>query len=193
MKSICVFAGSNSGASAGYVAAASELGRTLAERQLGVVYGGARVGLMGALADAALAAGGQVIGVMPEALVAKEVAHRGLSELHVVRSMHERKAMMADLADGFVALPGGLGTLEELFEMLTWAQLGLHGKPCGLLNIEGYFEGLLAFLDHSVAEGFVKGEHRAMITVSVRSAALLDAMATYRAPSAGKWIARSQT
>ncbi len=193
MKRICVFAGSNSGGSLAYAAAASDLGRTLAGRGLDVVYGGARVGLMGALADAALAAGGKVVGVMPEALVAKEVAHLGLSELHVVKSMHERKAMMADLADGFVALPGGLGTLEEFFEVLTWAQLGLHGKPCGLLNIEGYFEGLLAFLDHSVAEGFVKAEHRAMIPVAGTSDALLDAMESYRAPAVGKWIGRAQS
>lgn len=193
MKRICVFAGSNSGGSAGYFAAASDLGRTLATRGLGVVYGGAHVGLMGALADAALAAGGQVTGVMPEALVAKEVAHRGLSELRVVKSMHERKAMMAELADGFVALPGGLGTLEEFFEVLTWAQLGLHGKPCGLLNIQGYFDGLLAFLDHSVAEGFVKAEHRAMIPVAGASDALLDAMAAYQPPAVGKWIGRAQS
>ena len=170
MKRICVFAGSNSGASPEYLVAAAELGRTLAVRQLGLVYGGARVGLMGALADAALGGGAHVIGVMPEALVAKEVAHRGLSELRVVSSMHERKAMMADLADGFVALPGGLGTLEEFFEVLTWAQLGLHGKPCGLLDIDGYFDGLLKFLDHSVGEGFVKAEHRRMILTAEASA-----------------------
>jgi uncharacterized protein (TIGR00730 family) len=193
LKRICVFAGSNSGANVEYAAAARELGRVLAARQLGLVFGGGRVGLMGALADAALSAGSHVIGVMPEALVAKEVAHRGLSELRVVKSMHERKAMMADLADGFVALPGGLGTLEELFEVLTWGQLGLHRKPCGLLNIHGYFDPLLSFLEHSVDEGFVKRENRSMLLVSDSPNELLDSMAAYKAPVVEKWIERSET
>ena len=191
MKRICVFAGSNSGARGEYAAAARELGRALARRQMGLVYGGARVGLMGALADAALSAGGHVIGVMPEALVAKEVGHRGLSELRVVKSMHERKATMADLAEGFVALPGGWGTLDEFFEMLTWAQLGFHRKPCGLLNVHGYFDRLLAFVEHCVDEGFVRREHGSMISVSSSPTALLDLLATYKAPVVEKWIERA--
>lgn len=193
MNRVCVFAGSNSGTRAEYFAAAADLGRSLAERGVGLVYGGARVGLMGALADGALAAGGHVTGVMPEALMAKEVAHHGLSDLRVVKSMHERKAMMADLAEGFIALPGGLGTLEELFEVLTWAQLGLHRKPCGLLDIQGYFGGLLAFMDHSVAEGFVKAEHRAMLLVAAGCGELLDAMAAFRPPTVTKWIGRPES
>lgn len=193
MKRICVFAGSNSGARAEYVAGARELGRVLAERGLGLVYGGGRVGLMGALADEALSRGGHVIGVIPEALMAREVGHKGLSELRVVKSMHERKAMMADLADGFVALPGGFGTVEEFFEVLTWAQLGLHRKPCALLDIDGYYEPLLSFVEHSVGQGFVKPEYSAMISTSGSPAELLDRMATYRAPVVEKWIERSET
>ena len=193
LKRICVFAGSNSGARVEYVAAARELGRELAQRRLGLVYGGARVGLMGALADEALSGGGRVIGVMPEALVAKEIAHRGLSELRVVKSMHERKATMADLADGFVALPGGWGTMEEFFEVLTWGQLGLHRKPCGLLNIQGYFDRLLSFAEHCVDEGFVKREHRSMISVSSSANELLDGLAAYEAPVVKKWIDRAET
>lgn len=193
MNRICVFAGSSSGAKAEYSAAARELGRVLARRKLGLVYGGARVGLMGALADEALAGGGHVIGVMPEALVAKEVAHRGLTELRVVSSMHERKAMMADLSDGFVALPGGWGTVEELFEILTWAQLGFHRKPCGLLNVQGYFDRLLSFVDYSVDEGFVRREQRAMLSVSTAPGELLDLFAAYEAPVVEKWIERSET
>ena len=193
MNRICVFAGSSSGARAEYVAAARELGGVLARRKLGLVYGGARVGLMGALADAALAGGANVIGVMPEALVAKEVAHRGLTELRVVKSMHERKAMMADLSDGFVALPGGWGTVEELFEILTWAQLGFHRKPCGVLNIHGYFDRLLAFVDHGFDEGFVRREQRALLSVATSPGELLDMFAVYKAPAVEKWIERSET
>ena len=193
MKRICVFAGSNLGARDEYRAAARELGRVLAQRGVGLVYGGARVGLMGALADAALTAGGQVTGVIPEALMTKEVAHAGLSELRVVRSMHERKAMMAELADGFVALPGGWGTLEEFFEVLTWAQLGLHQKPCGLLNVEGYFDRLLTFMAHAIDEGFLKPEYGLMVPVSRSPDALLDMLATYRAPVVEKWIDRAAT
>lgn len=192
MKNICVFAGSSSGARGEYAAAARDLGRVLAERNAGLVYGGARVGLMGALADEALRCGGRVIGVMPEALVAKEVAHAGLTELRVVTSMHERKAMMSDLSDGFVALPGGMGTLDEFFEILTWAQLGLHAKPCGLLNIGGYFDRLLAFIQHSVDERFVRPEHGSMVLVSDSAAALLDRMASYQPPVVQKWIERSE-
>jgi uncharacterized protein (TIGR00730 family) len=148
---------------------------------------------MGALADAALSGGGHVIGVIPEALVAKEVAHRSLSELRVVKSMHERKAMMADLADGFVALPGGWGTVEEFFEILTWGQLGFHRKPCGLLNVHGYFDQLLSFVEHSVEEGFVRSEQRAMILESDSPDELLEAMAAYKAPVVSKWIERAET
>jgi uncharacterized protein (TIGR00730 family) len=193
MKRICVFAGSNSGSRSEYLAAAQELGQTLGRRDLHLVYGGARLGLMGALADAVLAAGGHVTGVIPEALVAKEVAHTGLSDLRVVASMHERKAMMADLADGFVALPGGWGTLEELFEVLTWAQLGLHRKPCGLLNVRGFFDGLLSFLDHSIEERFVRRESRSMLIVASSPASLLEQLERYVPPLVPKWIDASET
>ena len=156
---------SSTGARPEYRAAAEGLGRDLAARNIGLVYGGARLGLMGAVADAVLAAGGKVTGVIPGALAEKEVAHSGLTDLRVVTSMHERKALMADLADGFIALPGGWGTLDEFFEILTWAQLGLHHKPCGLLNVHGYFDGLLSFLEHSHEEGFVRREYQSMISV----------------------------
>ena len=192
MKTICVFAGSSSGARAEYLAAARDLGRALAGRGLGLVYGGARVGLMGALADEMLSAGARVVGVMPEALVAKEVAHNGLTELRVVKSMHERKAMMSDLAGGFIALPGGFGTLDEFFEVLTWAQLGLHAKPCGLLNVHGYFDRLISFVEHAVAERFVRAEHGSMISVSATAPELLDRMSAYRPPVVQKWIEREQ-
>ena len=193
MKRICVFAGSSSGSQIEYLAAARELGRTLARRDVGVVYGGARVGLMGGLADAVLAERGHVTGVIPEALVAKEVAHQGLSDLRIVTSMHTRKALMAELADGFIALPGGWGTLEEFFEVLTWAQLGLHEKPCGLLNVRGYFDGLLSFIDHSIDERFVRREHRSMVQVSDSPAALLDLFEAYRPPVVKKWIDATST
>ena len=188
MNRICVFAGSNPGTSATYRAAADELGRTLARRRIGLVYGGARVGLMGALADAALASGGEVIGVIPEALVAREIAHAGLSELRLVGSMHERKALMNELADGFIALPGGWGTLEEWFEVLTWGQLGLHRKPCGLLNAAGYFDGLLRFIDHMIQQGFVRPEFRSAIVQTAAPEALLDGFEAYQAPHIPKWI-----
>ena len=193
MNQICVFAGSSSGAHPQYGVAARELGRALVRRQAGLVYGGACVGLMGALADAVLAAGGHVTGVIPESLVAKEVAHRGLSELRVVASMHERKAVMNDLADGFIALPGGWGTLEEFFEVLTWAQLGLHRKPCGLLNVHGYYDGLLSFIDHSVNERFVRTENRAMVLVANGAEELLQRLEDYVPPSVEKWIDKAET
>ena len=158
---------------------------------MGLVYGGARVGLMGVLADAALKAGGEVIGVIPRALVAREVAHAGLTELHVVESMHERKALMADLSDGFIALPGGWGTLDELFEILTWAQLGLHQKPCGLLNVQGYFDPLLSFVDHSIDEGFVRPEYRRLFAVADAAAPLLDLLSRQTPPTVEKWIDRA--
>ena len=188
MTRVCVFAGSSSGSRPEYRAAAETLGRELGARGIGLVYGGARVGLMGAVADAVLAAGGHVTGVIPRALVEKEVAHSGLSDLRVVTSMHERKALMGDLSDGFIALPGGWGTLDEFFEILTWAQLGLHQKPCGLLNVHGYFDGLLSFLAHSTAEGFVRHEYQSMISVADSAGALLEQLAAQRPPAVEKWI-----
>jgi uncharacterized protein (TIGR00730 family) len=188
LRSICVFCGSNTGARAGYSEAAAALGRLLAERKLRLVYGGAAVGLMGALADAALAAGGEVVGVIPAALVEREIAHIGLTELHPVKSMHERKAMMADLSDAFIALPGGAGTLEEMFEIWTWGQLGHHRKPVGLLNVEGFFDRLLAFLDHVRGEQFMRREHRDMLVVERSPARLLDRFASYAPPVVEKWI-----
>jgi uncharacterized protein (TIGR00730 family) len=193
MKRVCVFAGSSAGVRVDYQDAARALGRALAHRGIGLVYGGARVGLMGIVADAVLAAGGEAIGVIPAALVAREIAHEGLTELRIVSSMHERKALMADLSDAFVAVPGGWGTLEEFFEVLTWAQLGLHRKPCGLLNVLGYFDGLLSFLEHSVAEGFLRREYEAMIAVSSSPTALLEQLASRKAPAVEKWIDRAST
>ena len=193
MERLCVFSGSSPGAHPDYVLAAQELGRALAERGIVLVYGGASVGLMGAVADATLDAGGEAVGVIPQALVDREIAHPGLSDLRVVGSMHERKALMADLADGFVALPGGMGTLDELFEILTWAQLGIHARPCGLLNIAGYFDPLIALLDHMVAERFLTVEHREMLIVEQRAEALLEAFRRWRPPARTKWIDRAQT
>ena len=191
---VCVFAGSNPGIKPEYRAAAEELGTALARRRFDVVYGGGRVGLMGALADAVLAAQGHVTGVIPEALVAREVVHSGLSDLRIVSSMHERKATMADLSDAFVALPGGWGTLEEFFEVLTWSQLGLHRKPCGLLNVGGYFDGLLSFLDHAIDQQFVPGENAPLVLVATSVDAMLDAIEAYRPPPAReKWIDREET
>jgi uncharacterized protein (TIGR00730 family) len=163
LRRLCVFCGSSPGARPAYREAAEELGRVLVAEGIGLVYGGGKVGLMGRLADAVLAKGGEVIGVLPEALMAKEIGHPGLDDLRVVGSMHERKVLMADLADGFVALPGGLGTVEELFEVYTWAQLGLHRKPCALLDMEGYYERVASFLDHAVEERFLREDHRAML------------------------------
>jgi uncharacterized protein (TIGR00730 family) len=193
MKRVCVFAGSSVGARSSYREAAEELGRTLAARGMDVVFGGGRIGLMGALADAALEAGGQVIGVIPAALEAKELGHTGLTELRVVESMHERKATMADLADGFVALPGGWGTLDELFEILTWGQLGLHTKPCGVLNIDGYFDRLLSFMQHLVDERFVRPENSRMLSVATTPSALLDLMEACTPAPVEKWIDREAT
>jgi len=188
MDRICVFAGSSPGARPEYAEAARELGRALVARRLGLVYGGARVGLMGAVADTVLAGGGKVTGVIPERLVTKEIAHDGLTELRVVASMHERKAMMNDLADGFIALPGGWGTFEEFFEVLTWAQLGLHRKPCGLLNAHGYFDQLLSFIDHSVEERFVRSHHRSIVLVASSPGELLRQFDSYVPPTVEKWI-----
>jgi uncharacterized protein (TIGR00730 family) len=193
MKRVCVFAGSSAGKQPDFAAAARELGALLAARGLGLVYGGARVGLMGAVADAVLGGGGEVIGVIPRSLVDKEVAHTGLTDLRVVTSMHERKALMADLSDAFIALPGGWGTLDEMFEILTWAQLGLHRKPCGLLNVQGYFDRLLSFLDHTVEQGFVRREYDSLLSVAGTAATLLDALAAQRPPAVPKWIDLAST
>lgn len=186
MHSICVFCGSNTGGSEVYAGAARTLAHVIAGRGMKLVYGGGNIGLMGVLADAALAAGGQVTGVTPQRLLEKEVVHRGLTELRVVDSMHERKALMAELSDAFIALPGGLGTFEETFEVLTWTQLGFHRKPCGLLNIAGFYDGLTAFLDHAVAERFLKAEHRAMVLVEREPEALIDRLQSYRLPQVSK-------
>jgi uncharacterized protein (TIGR00730 family) len=185
---ICVYAGSNPGADPAYAEAAAELARLLAGRGIGIVYGGAHVGLMGILADTALQAGGEVIGVMPRALIDREIGHTGLTELHVVASMHERKALMAELSDGFVALPGGAGTLEELIEVYTWSQLGMHDKPMGVLNVNGYYDGLAALLDHAVQEGFLRAEHRAAMHAEPTPEALLDAFDGWRPTALGKWL-----
>lgn len=193
MDRIGVFCGSSPGAKPMFAETARELGRTLARRGLGLVYGGSSIGLMGALADATLDAGGEVIGVIPRALEQREIAHAGLSRLHVVSSMHERKAKMAELADAFIALPGGMGTLEEIAEILTWSQLGLHVKPCGLLDVGGYFGPLVAFFDHAVEEGFLRREHRRMLAVESDPGAILERFAEYRAPTVTKWIDREGT
>lgn len=193
MKRLCVFCGSNPGLRASYVQAAERLGRLLAERGIELVYGGGRVGMMGALADSALAAGGAVIGVIPQALVAKELAHPGVTDLHVVDSMHERKALMASLSDAFAALPGGFGTFEELCEVITWTQLGIHRKPCGLLNVEGFFDPLLALFDHATREGFIAPVHRQIVVVESEAERLLDALASFRPPVQEKWIRMDET
>ena len=193
MKRICVYCGANPGARPAYVEGAVALGTTLAERGVGVVYGGGNVGLMGRLADAALAAGGEVIGVIPEALQEKELAHQGLSELHVVASMHERKALMAELSDAFIAMPGGFGTFEELCEALTWTQLGLHAKPCGLFNIEGYYDSLIALFDRATEDQFLRMEHRAILLQGTSPDTILERLAAYRQPVAEAWIDKTQT
>jgi uncharacterized protein (TIGR00730 family) len=194
MRRVCVYCGSSPGRSPDYAVAAVSLVGALAARGLGVVYGGAHVGLMGIVADTALEAGLEVVGVIPQALVDHEIAHTGLSDLRIVGSMHERKAQMAELADAFVALPGGLGTLEELFEVATWSQLGLHVKPCGLLNVRGYYDGLAAMLDHAVAERFLRPENRAIVLVESDPAAMLDALAAWEPPGRiAKWIDRDET
>jgi uncharacterized protein (TIGR00730 family) len=183
MRRVCVFCGSNPGARPAYADAARALGTLLAARRIGLVYGGGRVGLMGVLADAALAAGGEVIGVIPRALATKEIAHDGVSELRVVASMHERKAEMAALADGFVALPGGFGMFEELLEVVTWAQLGLHAKPIGILNVAGYFDAFHVLVERAIEERFVHPGYRALLTYAENAEDLLDAMRRWRSPA----------
>ncbi len=187
LTSLCVFCGSNPGRTPGYLERVEELAILLADAGIRIVYGGAKVGTMGALADAALRAGGDVIGVIPSQQVGQEIAHDGLTELHVVESMHDRKAMMSRLADGFVALPGGLGTLEEFAEIVTWSQLGIHQKPTGLLNTDGYYDHLLAFLDHAVDQGFLRPEDRALVLADRDVHTLLNQLRSWRPSSDQRW------
>jgi hypothetical protein len=190
LRCVCVFCGSSLGVSPAYVDAAQDLGRVLTERGIELVYGGSHLGLMGALADACLTRGGRVTGVMPRALVEKEIAHRGLTELRMVESMHERKALMADLADAFIALPGGFGTWEEFCEVVTWSQLGLHRKACALLNVNGYYDPLLAMADRAYDEGFLREVHRKMVITDTDPSQLLDRLNDYVVPVVDKWIDR---
>jgi len=192
VRRICVFCGSSEGSEPVYREAAVATGTILAGAGIGLVYGGASVGLMGAVANAALAAGGEVIGVMPRALAEKEIAHPGLSELRIVGSMHERKALMAELSSGFIALPGGIGTLEELFEVWTWAQLGYHQKPCALFNVAGFYDDLIGFLDTVVARRFLRAEHRRMLLEVTEPEALLPRLDAYVPPAVNKWIGRGE-
>ena len=193
MKRICVFCGSSVGGNPAYAEAAITLGGLLATKKIGLVYGGGNVGLMGVIADAVLEAGGEVIGVIPHSLAQREIEHQGLTQLHVVASMHTRKAMMAELADAFIAMPGGVGTFEEFFEAVTWTQLGLHRKPCGLLNVAGFYTPLAAFIDQAVSEGFIKPVHRASIVVDDNAERLLDTLAKVKLPDVPKWIQKEDT
>lgn len=188
MKKICVYCGSSSGKGDAYLAAADSLAQALVERDLGLVYGGASIGVMGALAQAVMKRGGEVVGIMPEALMRREIGSNHLSELQVVGSMHERKAAMAEQSDGFIALPGGMGTFEELFEILTWGQLGFHNKPIGLLNINGYYDHLIRFLEHSVSEGLLRQQHRDLLRVAQTAEDLLDSFLNEPAPLLDIWI-----
>lgn len=192
IHSICVYCGSSSGRLETYAKAAEELAGVLVSRGIRLVYGGASIGIMGCVADHVLKLGGEVVGVIPEALGSKEIMHANLTELHITKSMHERKMLMAELADGFIALPGGIGTLEELFEIWTWAQLGFHDKPCGVLNIEGYYDSLIRFLDHVQDEQFVKPHHRAMLIVENEAEALLDRYLQYRPPVVRHWVGKDE-
>ena len=193
MRRVCVYAGSNPGSHPDYAAGARALAASMAERGIGLVYGGGKVGLMGVLADTMLEAGGEAIGVMPQALIDREIGHPRLTELKVVDSMHERKALMAELSDAFVAVPGGIGTLEELIEVYTWSQLGIHDKACGVLNVRGYYDHLAALLDHAVAEGFLRPQHRAVLSVASEPADLLDRLAAYEPPTVAKWLELDET
>ena len=197
MKRICVFCGSSTGHAPVYREAAEELGLLLAERGIELVYGGGSIGLMGVVADACLSAGGTVIGVIPDSLVGREVAgkavdHRGLSRMEVVDSMHTRKARMAELADGFIALPGGFGTFEEFCEIITWAQLGFHTKPCGLLNVNGFYDPLLGLFDHAVVEGFLRRQNRDLVLADTNPASLLAAMAVFEPEPVTKWLSEKK-
>lgn len=193
MKSIAVFCGSSLGADAAYAQAAEALGRLLAEQNLGLIYGGGNIGLMGKLATAALGAGGHVTGVIPQFMMDKEIGRIDLPELKIVATMHERKAVMAELADGFIALPGGYGTLEEFCETLTWGQLGLHAKPFGLLNVAGFYDHFLAFIDHAVARGLIKPKHRSLLLTADEPAALLEKMREWKPAPGKKWITPERT
>jgi uncharacterized protein (TIGR00730 family) len=193
MRRVCVFCGSSIGQQPAYAESARAMGTLLARRGLGLVYGGGHVGLMGVVADAVLKAGGEAIGVIPQSLADREIAHGGLTQLHVVDSMHTRKAMMAELSDAFVAMPGGVGTFEEFFEAVTWTQLGLHRKPCGLLNVNGFYAPLAAFIDQAVTEGFIKPVHRTAIVVDSDPARLLDTLATVKLPDVPKWLGKDET
>jgi uncharacterized protein (TIGR00730 family) len=190
MKRICVFCASSPGSRPEYRVAAEEMAAELVQRNIGLVYGGGNVGLMGTIADAVLRAGGEAVGVIPEHLMVREVGHKGLTKLHVVHSMHERKALMADLSDAFIALPGGFGTLEEFCEVVTWTQLGLHAKPCGILNVLGYYTPLLAMFDHAVEERFLKPENRALVLARESPADLLQALEEWRPMHVEKWLSR---
>ena len=193
VRSVCVFCGASIGANPAYREAAVALGQAIARRGLTLVYGGGAVGLMGVVADAAMAAGGEVVGIIPQSLLDAEVGHKGLTRLEVVDGMHARKARMAELSDAFIALPGGLGTLEELFEVWTWGQLGYHAKPLGLLEVNGFFDPLLAFLDHLVQERFVRQPHRDMLQRAASPAELVDALAAWKPLAAPKWVDRTPT
>jgi uncharacterized protein (TIGR00730 family) len=188
LRRLCVYAGSNTGRRAEYAEAAAALARAMAGRGIGLVYGGGRVGLMGVLADTILAEGGEAIGVIPQALMDRELGHPGLTQLRVVASMHERKALMVELSDGFVAVPGGIGTLEELIEVHTWSQLGIHAKPCGVLDAAGFYAGLLAFLDHMVTERFLLAAHRATMLSASDPGTLLDRLEAFEPVRVGKWL-----
>ncbi len=191
MKRVCVYCGASPGARPAYTDAATATGRLLAERGLGLVYGGGTVGLMGVIADAVMAAGGEAIGIIPRSLWEREIGHSGVTELQVVESMHERKQAMADASDAFIAMPGGVGTIEELVEMFTWLQLGYHGKPIGLLDVEGYWQPLVSVFDHAVGERFLTPEHRSMLLIESDPAALLDAFEAWEPPHLDKWIDRT--
>ncbi|MEQ1546488.1 TIGR00730 family Rossman fold protein [Methyloglobulus sp.] len=193
INSLCIYCGSSPGRSGLYASSAISLAKALVSRNITLVYGGASIGIMGILADNVLKLGGQAIGVIPKALAHKEVAHQNLTELHITQSMHERKMLMAELADGFIALPGGIGTLEELFEIWTWAQLGFHNKPCGLLNIYGYYDLLIGFLGHALEEQFVKKHHHALLMVEQTLDLLIERFANYRPPAATHWVGKNET
>ena len=193
MRNICVFCGSQSGTDLRYRQAAIELGGLLAQRGHGLVYGGGHVGLMGIIADTVLEAGGSVTGVIPRPMTERELAHETVTKLYVVSSMHERKALMASLSDAFIALPGGYGTLEELFEVIAWAQLGIHRKPIGLLNVAGYFDALLSLVDHMIGEGFIKTKHRGLFVTAEQPQALLDAVQRHQMPATRRWLTEEET
>ena len=193
IRSICVYCGSSPGRQETYSLAANQLAESLVRRNIRLVYGGASIGIMGKVADHVLKLGGQVVGVIPKALAHKEVAHANLTELHITHSMHERKTLMAELSDGFIALPGGIGTLEELFEIWTWAQLGFHNKPCGLLNVAGYYDFLIGFLDHMLNEQFVKPHHRTMLIVETDPSLLLERCISYEPPKITHWLDKDET